>query len=727
MRHLECRSDEECVGYPCVDGFCDGPPPGGVCGDGAIDPGEECDGPPSNPGASCVDCVLLLCPEGHVHVDPSHCEARADREACLATCVPDTCGDGVVSYPAEKCDDADLDDTDECLSTCRKATCGDGYVQAGVELCDDANLVPSDGCDERCTVTTCGDGAVQAPEECDDGNPDNADSCSDLCLRASCGDGVVQAGEECDDGNHDDWDTCRGDCVLARCGDGVVQEGEECDDGVLAHSGDCVPGCRSATCGDGFVHELEGCDDPVWCPACYPPTCGDGLLDPGEECDPAGLDPGECTPYCQLPRCGDGFVQSGEACDDLWQHAIGCAADCSSQDPIIRVEAGGFHTCVITGQGALRCWGRNQQCQLGVGDVGTIGDDEGPGAVSPVDLGGFGVKAVAPGGSHTCALLGDASVRCWGGNAFGQLGRGHEAAVPCASNLPGEVVLWQDPGEVTVALAAGDRHTCALSGSGRVRCWGSNESGQLGLGHTQDVGDDELPFEAEEVDVGGFALQIAASGHNTCALREDGGLRCWGRNLSGSLGYGHVEPLGDDEPLAAVGDVPLQGATRVALGPYHTCALLGDQTLACWGRNIEGALGLPSTSLFEPWPVSAVAGADIDAVQLGAAFTCVLRFGGAVQCWGSGKEGQLASGGVEPVLLPFASDVPFGDVFLDQGRLATALTTGNSHACALLQDGTLRCWGQGYDGQLGYAAQFNLGDEPSELPLGVPVLVFGVP
>jgi alpha-tubulin suppressor-like RCC1 family protein len=119
-----------------------------------------------------------------------------------------------------------------------------------------------------------------------------------------------------------------------------------------------------------------------------------------------------------------------------------------------------------------------------------------------------------------------------------------------------------DVGGPVIQIAAGDIHTCALLATGKVRCWGGNDDGLLGYGHTLDLGDDETPAEAAagvggDVDVGGPAVQLAAGGNHTCALLATGAVRCWGFGFRGQLGYGDQSTIGDDETPASVGDVPI--------------------------------------------------------------------------------------------------------------------------------------------------------------------------
>lgn len=284
------------------------------------------------------------------------------------------------------------------------------------------------------------------------------------------------------------------------------------------------------------------------------------------------------------------------------------AGDVDVGASVDRIAAGGAHTCALDDQGAVRCWGSG--AATGYGNGAIIGDDEAPSAAGPVDLGGVAVDIVA-GLLHTCALMDDDTVRCWGVNDNGQLG------------LPGEGNIGDDEvpssagavvvGAVTLGIAAGDRHTCALIEGGDVRCWGLGDNGRLGYGNTDTVGDVLFPGAVAPVNLGGVALKIVAGGAHTCALLEGGAVRCWGLGDGGQLGYGNTSDVGDDEDPSDAGDVDLGGtAVDISAGGTHTCAALDDGTVRCWGNAahtgygaIMGTIGDDETpgSVFAPVPL----------------------------------------------------------------------------------------------------------------------------
>ncbi len=167
-----------------------------------------------------------------------------------STVVLPSCGDGVLD-PGEECDDGNDDASDACAPGCKEARCGDGFVGPG-EGCDDGNDDDTDACVKGCVPASCGDGFVGPGEACDDGNDDDTDACVQGCAPASCGDGFVGPREQCDDGNQADGDACTATCGLPSCGDGVLDPGEACDDGNDDESDGCTTLCEPPNCDDGL-------------------------------------------------------------------------------------------------------------------------------------------------------------------------------------------------------------------------------------------------------------------------------------------------------------------------------------------------------------------------------------------------------------------------------------------------------------------------------------------
>jgi alpha-tubulin suppressor-like RCC1 family protein len=224
-------------------------------------------------------------------------------------------------------------------------------------------------------------------------------------------------------------------------------------------------------------------------------------------------------------------------------------------DGTVAQIAAGYHTtCAVLSDGDVRCWGGGGG-MLGRGDGSTalIGDNEDPSSIDPIDVGGSVSEVDVHGFTHVCARLSTGSVRCWGGGGYGNLGYGNtddigDDETPAAAD---DVSL----GGTAAQIAVGDYHSCARLTTGAVRCWGYGNSGRLGYGNTQDIGDDDLPSQAGDITLDGSATQIATGSGHSCALMTTGQVRCWGLNSNGRLGYGNTADIGDNETPAAAGDV----------------------------------------------------------------------------------------------------------------------------------------------------------------------------
>ena len=439
----------------------------------------------------------------------------------------------------------------------------------------------------------------------------------------------------------------------------------------------------------------------------------------------------ECTPrYAQAGTpCG-----VGKQCDG--------AATCR-ETGIGRVAAGGRHTCAIRENGNLLCWGSNVAGQLGAAfDRAHVGDDEALSDVTGLEL-DFqrDLLAVSAGFFHTCALFEGGAVRCWGrienDSVFGTV-RGLLGTNAVARNQLGFVdplttsdVRLAEPA-VQISAATSGAHTCALLASGAVSCWGFNAEGQCGNGTRLEQGADSnepLPV----LTFGAPAIQVKAASGHTCVLLATGELTCWGEGNLGRLGYGD-----QTDRLEPQGGVPIGGrAIQIAAGLSATCALLENGRVRCWGGNRDGELGyghdLPigddetpeqAASLPGP-PGRTLLGGDLPLAGGGVvqvteivedrAF-CARFVGGALRCWGKNNKGQLGYGHAESNATRFTPDQlvvrPAGNNRNAGGDLAlggSALALADGGRCALLVSGSLYCWGDNDDGELGLPAQFPAG------------------
>ncbi len=382
-------------------------------------------------------------------------------------------------------------------------------------------------------------------------------------------------------------------------------------------------------------------------------------------------------------------------------------------DAFSAISAGVDHTCVLTGGGAIRCWGSNSYGQLGYSNTVDIGDDPSrlPYVAGDVPLLSHEVAVqVVTGFSHTCALLDSGDVRCWGRNDFGQLGYNRTDSLGDDESVTsfGYVSL----GARATQIAAGDsHHTCAILEDESLRCWGYNEYGQLGYGHTDNVGDNEFVFSAGSLALDGPVKDVAVGAYHTCAVLGTGAMRCWGRNHYGQLGYGNSISIGDNETLAGLTDISLPGPVReMGLGTYHTCALLHDGNMRCWGKQSYGApgYGISNDSYGDesgevPLNLPSVAVSDNEEVRVvdmavGSHHTCALLSDNQLKCWGEGAAGRLGYGNTNRISPPAAVGVDLDGVSVYQ------ITAGGVHTCALRTNSTARCWGGGASGRLGSGA-----------------------
>jgi alpha-tubulin suppressor-like RCC1 family protein len=353
--------------------------------------------------------------------------------------------------------------------------------------------------------------------------------------------------------------------------------------------------------------------------------------------------------------------------------------DDPAAEDAVAVFAGGFHTCALTDAGDLACWGASSKGQIGESLATYLSECRPlPGPLPELDA-PIAAAAVSGGfsGGHTCVVTEVSALLCQGDNSFGQLGDGtteaHDSPQPVDGLESG-----------VVAVAAGPYHTCAVTAAGGLVCFGANWMGQLGDGSTDD--------SALPVPVSGLAsgvVAVAVGEMHSCALTDEGAVKCFGHNLSGQLG-----DASNDASAVPVDVVGLSGdATAVTAQGNHSCALNAEGGAVCWGYNGYGQLGDGSTdSSSVPVAVDGLA-SGVVSISAGTFFTCAVDADGAALCWGSNASGQLGDGTIEDRYLP----TPV--ICLDEDVVSVA--AGGLHACAVRPDGGVLCWGDEKLGQLG--------------------------
>ncbi len=387
--------------------------------------------------------------------------------------------------------------------------------------------------------------------------------------------------------------------------------------------------------------------------------------------------------------------------------------------PTVKQVAAGFdHSCVILYDNSVNCWGSNYVGQLGQGNTTEYGGSPSAPISSepPVNLGsGRTALQISAGYSHTCALLDTHQVLCWGAGGGGDLGQGDQRDIG-DDETPASVPPVDLGGHTATAISAGAGHTCAILDNGNVKCWGGGQHGQLGYANTATEPNVIDLNSVGTVDIGNrTAVAIDAAADHTCIIANDGGVMCWGGNTAGKLGYGYNETqnqnIGDDETPASVGEVDLGGHTAIQItgGDNHTCALLENHTVDCWGTPYRGISGDPSgLQHFSPSGPIDFGNHTVLQIEAAADHTCAVLDDQSVRCWGFGDDGRLGYGNTNDI---GDNETPgsAGPVNLGAGRTASQVSAGRWHSCALLDIGDVRCWGLGMF--LGYGNQVNIGDD----------------
>lgn len=334
------------------------------------------------------------------------------------------------------------------------------------------------------------------------------------------------------------------------------------------------------------------------------------------------------------------------------------------QSGVASVAPGFLHTCALTETGGVKCWGWNSRGQLGMNGVVCSRPDGPPLPCSavPLDVPGMegGVAAISAGNFHTCILTEEGGVECWGSNSVGQLGDGTTVSRVESAGVAGLAAGVR-------AIAAGSTHTCALTSAGAVKCWGNNRTYALGAESSEtcisEFGDPHAcsttPLDVETLDGGVAALSAQAS--FACALMEDTSVKCWGQNGNAELGngtFGDIRRTPMDVCADALCEAPLTGVAAVAAGGLHTCALMENSGIKCWGFGAFGQLGDGDLDINDrTTPVDVCRVYDTEAMRCletlsgavavapGFTHTCALMEDGGVKCWGfGGGIGVLGTG-----------------------------------------------------------------------------------
>lgn len=570
-----------------------------------------------------------------------------------------------------------------------KGSCAAGYHDGGTGSC-----VPNGTCVS--TYHDGGDGVCVLLNTCSPGYHDGngSDALVPCVPKGTCSSTYVLQ----QDG------TCAGGCLPGQHDDGTgaCTSSELCaaghhDDGT----GTCIPDGASPYCASGYKNDGSGaCMDTGTCAAGYKsmggacvahPACGAGQHDDGD---------GTCVSNAASPYCASGY------------HALGAAC----VPDIYKVYAGGHHACALTTRLGVACWGRGLEGQLGTGT--TTGSNT-PRLVKGLQS---GVLGLALGESHACALMLDGTVRCWGKNDVGQLGDGTTAnrLVPVkVKQLPAGVRL---PAQQELTLTAGQEHTCALTTSQGVYCWGGNSLGALGGGASQPS---PTPVQVQNLPGNLFLVELVSGAHHNCVRTSGNDVGCWGYDSRGQLGD-NFNTSSPSQVVDPVNDSSFNPG-RLFSGPAasHTLTSSAGGFTHGWGEDDGGQVGAggPTSERRVPVRATLLNGLTVNDLSAGEDHSCALvaatppLVGSALSCWGSNTSGQLG-------YAPFTNGMPAANsagalqqvAGLDHG--VAGVSAGATFTCAVTDFGArVRCWGTGPEGELGAG---------SALQEGEPVLVQGL-
>jgi alpha-tubulin suppressor-like RCC1 family protein len=324
-----------------------------------------------------------------------------------------------------------------------------------------------------------------------------------------------------------------------------------------------------------------------------------------------------------------------------------------------QVAAGYLHTCAVASDQTQYCWGENSYGQFGTGTQG--------GSRVPVQVSTAATLQVAAGGYMTCAIRSDHSLWCSGYNYFGELGDGSSGSTTGGGYHLSPVQAAGSWNKV-VAISI---HTCGITTTGHLRCWGWNAHGNLGDGTTTDRWVPEV-VGADHADW----TDVAVGGQHTCGTRAGGALYCWGNDDRGQLALSEDRAPINASPMLVEG---VTGVTSIGAGAWHTCAVTGTHLLECTGVAALGQLGDGTSSRRQPVQVAG----GWDQLSAGYGTTCARASDGTLSCWGDNTVGELATNRAVPSNVPALASVP----------APTAIATGAIHACEVTSAGEVWCWG----------------------------------
>jgi alpha-tubulin suppressor-like RCC1 family protein len=339
--------------------------------------------------------------------------------------------------------------------------------------------------------------------------------------------------------------------------------------------------------------------------------------------------------------------------------------------------------CAVKSDNRVACWGDDLY-----GEVAK--DNSSNFFTKPTILENIGgtIKEISNGNDFSCAIYSDDKIKCWGVGTAGKLG--NNDTNNNSSNIP--VVVAGLPAGVPKQIVSGNGHSCALYESS-IYCWGWNGAGQLGNGSNADS---NKAVQVSNINPNNKPIQITAGNNFTCALFENKTAQCWGFNADGALGDGSL----DNSNRPKIVGAPLQGIKQLSSGSFHTCALLDNNTVNCWGWNGENQLGIGSNLSLKnssPRVVPTANLSGVSQISAGERHNCAVLQDGRARCWGGNAFGQLGNNTKNDASLPVAVNSSPGLQLND----AKVISANKSTTCLITTTNVLKCWGSNSVGQLG--------------------------
>ncbi len=677
------------------------------------------DGPGAYPGCSCLpqQSCSNTCPDGY-----SGPGSYPDCECTPPATCTNTCPrgwDGPSSFPDCKCTPT------FCTNTCPQGQTGPGpYPECA--------CTPPQTCPNTCPQGYSGPGSFPG---CECTPPQQSSkTCNNSCPQGWSGPGPYAQGCLCTPPG-----ACQNTCLKGQIG-------------PSAYPGcSCINPPRCNACPTGY----KGPSAYPAC-ACTPPTtctnnCPTGYSGPSAyphcacTAPPPPPESQTCTNDCpqgyngpsDWPRCACTISARSENNDPPEEESDPIAINPS---PLGLISAGDGHTCVVTSEKKVKCWGYGDYGQLGNGvsfpTIETTGYGNAnykPYYVShPVNvLHLSNVIQINTKHYHTCSVVSEKKALCFGRGVFGQLGYGSSWDYNKNPDLnlddlnrtaPSRVIDLED----AVQIETGNNYTCALTSTGKIKCWGwgfdlnmdwenhSIESKKMLKRVNPFMTAHGRPYYIEDKEGNPYSgfTQIATGGSHFCALTSQRTVKCWGWQLYGRLGNGQIGNKSHHDPVDVIDEQgnPLSNVVQISARGARTCALISPTgTVKCWGETHYPGDGTPASTSVKKrmlYPAYVVDGegstnplSGVVQISVNLRHMCALTSQGTVKCWGAGKRGQMGHGSFSNSNWPVdvvegkSSDNPLSGII--------QVSVGGFHTCVITSEGTVKCWGDNTFDNLG--------------------------